>query len=281
MATPNFGFNTLPQNSYNLAPPYNDAMQVVDAVVQLGIEGVATAPPVTVDEDAGKTWRIVSPATGPWAGKEGQVALCTAATLWRYFLPGSQVKFLLDKSDGGFYKYSSGSWGLAAGLSDAPSDGSTYGRKDGAWAAVAAPDAADVAYDNTASGLAALDVQAALDEILGMVEDNAKSPVTALSIASGVVNVDLALGKDFTLLLTANVTSITFSNLPGAGFAAEADITITQDATGGRTVAFPASFKALGGSDTAVATAANAVTEWSGKTKDNGTTWRYAMQESA
>lgn len=106
-------------------------------------------------------------------------------------------------------------------------------------------------------------------------------PVTALSISSGVVNIDLSLGQNFTLALSANVTSITFSNLPGAGFAAEFELQITQDATGSRTLALPAAFKALGGSDTAIASAANAVTVFSAKTFDNGTTWRYAMQESA
>lgn len=108
-----------------------------------------------------------------------------------------------------------------------------------------------------------------------------KDAVTALSIASGVVNIDCSLGGSFTLTLTANVTSITFSNLAGAGFATEIEVEIKQDGTGGKTVALPAAFKALGGSDTAVASGANAVTVLSAKTFDNGTTWRYAMQESA
>lgn len=109
------------------------------------------------------------------------------------------------------------------------------------------------------------------------------SAVVALPIATGVVDIDLAGGsaRNFTLALTENVTSITFSNLPASGFVAEIDVEITQDATGSRTVALPAAFKALGGSDTAVASAANTVTVLSAKTWDQGTTWRYAMQESA
>lgn len=108
-------------------------------------------------------------------------------------------------------------------------------------------------------------------------------PVNALSIAAGVVNIDLAGGtrEDFTLALTSNVTSLTFSNLPAAGRRAQIEIQIKQDATGGRTLALPASFKPLGGSDTAIASAANAVTVLSAKTWDQGATWRYAMQESA
>ena len=107
--------------------------------------------------------------------------------------------------------------------------------------------------------------------------------VTALSIASGVVNIDLAGGmnRNFTLTLTANVTSVTFSNPPASGYVGEIEVEIKQDATGGRTFALPTSFKALGGSDTAIASTANAVTVLAAKTFDQGTTWRYAMQESA
>ena len=108
-----------------------------------------------------------------------------------------------------------------------------------------------------------------------------KDPVTALSIVSGEVTVDCSLGKSFTLLLSANVTTLTLTNLSGAGLASEIEVEIKQDGTGGRTFALPAAFKALGDSDTAVASAANEVTILSAKTFDNGTTWRYAMQESA
>lgn len=62
---------------------------------------------------------------------------------------------------------------------------------------------------------------------------------------------------------------------------AQFELQITQGATGSRTLALPSSFHALGGSDTAIASAANAVTVLSAKSFDNGTTWRYAMQESA
>jgi hypothetical protein len=108
-----------------------------------------------------------------------------------------------------------------------------------------------------------------------------RNPVTALANAAGTVTLDCSLGTDFTLLLAANVTTLTFTNLTGTGFTNEIEIEIKQDATGGRTFALPASFRALGGSDTAIASGANAVTVLSAKTFDNGATWRYAMQESA
>lgn len=108
-----------------------------------------------------------------------------------------------------------------------------------------------------------------------------RSAVTALSIASGVVNIDCALGDFFTLSLTSNVTSITFSNLPASGFGASLALRVRQDATGNRTLALPSSFKATGGSDTAVQSAANSETLITLLTFDQGTRWAYAMQEVA
>lgn len=105
--------------------------------------------------------------------------------------------------------------------------------------------------------------------------------VVALTNSGGTVAIDCAAARNFTLLLEANVTTINLTNLDGAGSVTEIEIEFKQNGTGGFTVALPASFKALGGSDTAVASAANAVTVLSAKTFDNGTTWRYAMQESA
>lgn len=123
--------------------------------------------------------------------------------------------------------------------------------------------------------VAGSDIRIQLTQLLGM-------EVHAVSIVSGAATVDCGAGlaKNFTLALTANAT-LAVSNLAGAGRISEFELQITQDATGSRTLTLPAAFKALGGSDTAISTAANSVTILSAKTFDNGTTWRYAMQESA
>jgi hypothetical protein len=107
------------------------------------------------------------------------------------------------------------------------------------------------------------------------------SPVIALAIAAGVVNVDCSLGDYFTLALTANVTGITFSNLPASGIGRTLCIDFAQDATGGRTVALPASFKVIGNSDTAVQSVANAKTRLILSTTNGGTTWPYSMAKVA
>ena len=105
--------------------------------------------------------------------------------------------------------------------------------------------------------------------------------ITAVTISAGTATVNCNSGKNknFTLSMTANAT-LAVSSLAGAGKVTEFEMQITQDATGGSTLTLPATFKALGGSDTAISSTANSVTVLSAKTFDNGTTWRYAMQES-
>lgn len=101
--------------------------------------------------------------------------------------------------------------------------------------------------------------------------------------ASGTVTLDFDSKSRYVgaITLGANVTTLAFSNLPGAGKFAEYELHITQDPSTPRTFAIPASHKALGGSDTAIAAGVNVVTVLTASTIDNGTTWRYAMQESA
>lgn len=105
--------------------------------------------------------------------------------------------------------------------------------------------------------------------------------VNTLTISTGVVNIDCSLGDYFTLSLTANVTSITFSNLPATGKAQSIMIRMQQDATGGRTVALPSSFKAISGSDTTVQSPANAYTILAITSFDQGTRWEYSMKAGA
>ena len=119
------------------------------------------------------------------------------------------------------------------------------------------------------------DIKITVLQLLGM-------EVHPVVLSSGVATVDCGHGlhRNHTLTLTENAT-LALSNLASAGYATEGEIRIVQDATGGRTLAFPASFKPLGGSDTAVKSAAGGVTVLSYKTMNDGATVEYAMQESA
>lgn len=96
-----------------------------------------------------------------------------------------------------------------------------------------------------------------------------------LSIASGVVAIDCSESNTFLLLLTENVTSITFSNLfAGASF----DIQISQDGTGGRTISWPAAVTWAGANALTPSPGANAVDVVSFKSFD-GTTLRGAIAQ--
>lgn len=112
--TPNLDLPTAPAGNFNISAMYNDAMQVLDALAQLAVlDKDLTAPPVTVDGDKGKRWLIATGATGAWAGQPaGTIALCTAATLWRYLPPKEgYTAWVVDEALE--YRYEAGVWVLA------------------------------------------------------------------------------------------------------------------------------------------------------------------------
>ena len=83
----------------------------------------------------------------------------------------------------------------------------------------------------------------------------AAAAAVPLAEAAGAVAVDLSTGLNFTLAMTGNWTL----SSPVNGKAGQAGfIEITQDATGGRTLAYGAGWKFDGGADPVLSTAANA-----------------------
>lgn len=107
--TPNLGLELIPANSLQPWVAVNDALQVLDALVQLAAESITvTAPPAAT---AGQRWIVPAGATGDWAGQEGAVALCTAPGLWRFIAPQEGFKaWVVDEAAS--YRYTSGSWTL-------------------------------------------------------------------------------------------------------------------------------------------------------------------------
>jgi hypothetical protein len=144
---------------------------------------------------------------------------------------------------------------------------------DTAGWAVTAGALASVAWGSITGTLSAqTDLQAALDAKAAKAR-----AVNALSISSGVVNIDCSLGDYFTLALSANVSSVTFSNLPASGFAQTIMVRITQDASSAKTLAFPSSFKWAGGSLGVVSTTLGAIDVLAITTFDQGTSWRATL----
>ena len=114
-------------------------------------------------------------------------------------------------------------------------------------------------------------VQCTTQDIADLASPVTRDTVTALA-TSGSVAVDFALGDYFTLALAGNVSTFTFSNLPGSGKGGSLMVRITQDSTP-RTVGWPASFKWAGGTPGVVSTGSGDVDLLTITTFDNGTTW--------
>ena len=97
------------------------------------------------------------------------------------------------------------------------------------------------------------------------------------SFSAGTLTLDLSTGTNFAVTLTANVTTITISNVPSTGQYVPIVVEFSQDATGGRTVTgWPSGTKWPGGAAPTITATANAVDVISGYTRDGGTTYRFA-----
>ena len=109
----------------------------------------------------------------------------------------------------------------------------------------------------------------------------ATSRVHTVAVSGGIATVDCGGGinRDHVLQMTSNAT-LALANLAPAGYATEGEIHIVQAAPGSFILTLPGAFKPLGGSDTAIAGATDAVTVLSFKTVNDGTTVEFAMQES-
>lgn len=103
------------------------------------------------------------------------------------------------------------------------------------------------------------------------------SIVTAVTSSAGVLNINCALGDYFTITLTENITSITFSNLPAAGRAQSIMLRIRQHASAAKTVAWPAAFKWAGGVAGAVSVGLSDYDVLAITTFDQGTRWEATI----
>ena len=113
MATPNISLQTVPNGQTNISAAYNDAMQVIDALLHLAVEDKdLSAPPATVAGDIGKRWIIGAAPTGDWSGSAGKIALCTGENLWRIIDAKEGFEaWVIDESEK--YRYESGAWVVA------------------------------------------------------------------------------------------------------------------------------------------------------------------------
>jgi hypothetical protein len=99
-----------------------------------------------------------------------------------------------------------------------------------------------------------------------------------LESVGGVLTIDCSLGDYFTIALAENITSILFTNLPDEGYAQHLRIRIRQNSSSAKTVAWPASFKWVGGAPV-VSVTLSAYDYLSITTFDQGTRWEGALSK--
>ena len=104
--TPNLGLPLIAASQAQKHVTHNEALQLLDAAVQLVAINFLTAPPGSPSE--GDRYIIQAPATGAWSGKAGQIAVYTSGG-WVYIVPsqGWQAYLLSDTTP---YRYNGSSW---------------------------------------------------------------------------------------------------------------------------------------------------------------------------
>lgn len=292
MTSPNTGIPYVPEGTLDPAAGLNLAIDHIDALLQCAVLSMAlTAPPG--GESDGDLYIVASPATGAWTGQENNLArYVSEGAFWQFFVAGVNVHLVLNRDDLGLYRFDPGSpggWSLAAGLGDAPSDGTLYARRDGAWeeagAAITVIEVDDsppsvfleVETIRAGTGITATEVSPGIVELAasggGGSAENGHAPLTTLAIVANVVTLDHSAGADFDLELDDDVTTFTHSNLT----ASEANwftLRIEQDGTGGHDFDPPASWRY--GSGVAAYTpslGAGDVDIVQGISYDDGATW--------
>lgn len=99
----------------------------------------------------------------------------------------------------------------------------------------------------------------------------------AVSIVSGVVNINTSLAQTFGIVLNQNITSFTLTNAV-LGQARIADVIFTQPAVGGFAVAIPSNYVIQGGLAELVSSKPYAITKVRFTSTDAGVTWTAQRQ---
>lgn len=96
-----------------------------------------------------------------------------------------------------------------------------------------------------------------------------RSNVTAVTSTT----LDCATGNIFNITMSASITTLSFSNIPAAGRVYNMTLFVNQDATGSRTITWPAAVRWPSGTAPTLTTTANKTDILNLVTHDGGTTW--------
>jgi hypothetical protein len=104
--SPNLGLPYIDQNQSQKHVTHNEALMLLDAMVQISVKGRTTpTPPASPAE--GERWIVPAGATGAWAGKTGAIALWKDGA-WTFFTP--VTGWLAFVENEGTVVYAAGGW---------------------------------------------------------------------------------------------------------------------------------------------------------------------------
>ena len=97
------------------------------------------------------------------------------------------------------------------------------------------------------------------------------------AISAGTLTLDLSTANVFNVTHNANITTLTITNPPTSGLSGSFTLYLNQDATGGRTVTFPASVKWADATPPTLSTTISKKNKLVFDTLDGGTTWEGSL----
>lgn len=270
MATPNTGMPELTQSQSSKEITHNQALRIIDVLVPVALvqDKDLAAPPAHV---AGNMYIVAASPTGAWVGQAGKLAYSDGST-WYFITPKNKwPAYVIDELKQ--YRYNGSSWVL-----DTPGDVTgSASSTDNAWAR----------FDGTTGKL--LQNGTWLEDDSGNVtaggninmgdktiqrpvmKDYAEEPFSLGNIA-GSVDINFENGNFQYGTLIGDIT-LNFTNPPATGKVGSMTLELIQDATGGRTITFPASCKFAGGTAPVPSAGANAKDIFVLYTRDGGTTY--------
>ncbi|MEI2429173.1 DUF2793 domain-containing protein [Lysobacter yananisis] len=104
-------------------------MQALAALGQAVVEQALNTPPTTTTVDVGKMWLIGTTPTGIWTGRANQLALCTSANVWFYFIPGTNAWLIWDKNATQMKRWNGTAWIVFTSTSGSTSKGHIDGMR--------------------------------------------------------------------------------------------------------------------------------------------------------
>lgn len=110
MSTPNISLPTVPGGATDVSVAFNQAMQIVDALLPLVIQDKdLSTPPSTTSGDVGKRWIVGASPSAAWAGQATKIALCTAAGVWQFITPPPFIQaWVIDEAVN--YRFNGTAW---------------------------------------------------------------------------------------------------------------------------------------------------------------------------